>query len=84
MLSQNRYSLFRLGQQLDTLNATTQLQQAQAHLALHNGVRTALDAIALLRTRAASNDDKTQEAEPTQNLPESPEAIIVRLKKGLD
>jgi predicted RNase H-like nuclease (RuvC/YqgF family) len=86
VLSHNRYNLFRLEQQLDTLNATVQLQQAQTQLAERKGIRTALDSIALMRARAASNDDAS--AAQTASIleapiPETADAILKRLQKSL-
>ena len=85
VLSHNRYNLFRLEQQLDTLNATVQLQHAQTQLAERKGIRTALDSIALIRARAASNDDVgAAQATPLNTpIPETADAILKRLQNAL-
>ena len=84
VLSHNRYNLFRLEQQLDTLHATVQLQHAQTQLAERKGIRTALDSIALMRARAASNDaSATQTSLLTAPIPETADAILKRLQNGL-
>lgn len=83
-VSHNRYHLFRLEQQLDTLNATTQLQQAQAQQQAHKGLRTALHSMATLNARAASNDANTRTAQRHTTAPlariESVDEIVARLK----
>jgi uncharacterized coiled-coil protein SlyX len=73
-VSHNRYNLFRLEQQLDTLAATSQLQQAQSKLAEHKGIRTALHSIAAIKARSASNDGDLRSFANRKNLsmPQNP------------
>lgn len=82
VLSQNRFSLFRLEQQMDTLNATSQLQRAQHQLATKQGVRTALHSFAKLAAQPASNDAPLQAGTPmaSTTTPETAESILARLK----
>ncbi|MDZ7923149.1 MAG: hypothetical protein U5M23_03645 [Marinagarivorans sp.] len=84
VLSHNRYNLFRLEQQLDTLHATVQLQQAQTLLAERKGIRTALDSIPLMRARTTSNDASPPQTNLlTTPIPETADAILKRLQNGL-
>lgn len=57
VVSHNRYRLFQLSQQLDTLCATSQLHKAHSAQNRTAGVTTALDALAALSKRQACNDD---------------------------
>lgn len=57
VVSHNRYRLFQLSQQLDTLCATSQLHKAHRSRSRTNGVVTALDALALVSQQQACNDD---------------------------
>ncbi|HEY7773311.1 MAG TPA: hypothetical protein VIC26_09015 [Marinagarivorans sp.] len=81
-LSQNRYNLFRLEQQLDTLNASAQLQRAQSQLSAGKGIRTALHSIARLNAQAKhSAPQKPQTAHPAAEAQaESAEQILNRLR----
>ena len=55
-LSQNRFNLFRLEQQMDTLNATSQLHQAKHQISSKQGIRTGFEAFCQLASLKASND----------------------------
>lgn len=57
VVSHNRYRLFQLSQQLDTLCATSQLHKAHNAQHRNTGVTTALDALAAFSQRQACNDD---------------------------
>lgn len=57
VVSHNRYRLFQLSQQLDTLCATSQLHKAHTAQNKATGVTTALDALAAFSQRQACNDD---------------------------
>lgn len=57
VVSHNRYRLFQLSQQLDTLSATSQLHKAHGAQNRGAGVVTALDALASFSQRQACNDD---------------------------